>query len=459
MTTDFQKQGQIYRHPALEGLGEEQLIALYNSTSVKKINAGEILVKEGDTDTPVFLILEGSATVVRNSKGRGAQITLLRQGDCLPESLFFESGRRTVSVIASESLSVRVLDEGSFSGLPPQIQLAMHKNMNKLSAHHINDIVTEKIELFDRNRGLTSQMSNLLQDKSNKYANSEMIQGILKKIPRLPMFTDKLTMLLLDKNVSTRKVAETAKQDPSLVGAVLKSVNSAYYGFQHPIADFQHALLLLGFNQVYQLVVDIGIRSIMPKTADFRELQIHSIIAGFISFEIAKLCKLEKALVNNTIGLLHDIGKSIILLIKKQRPKMEFLIDMLDHTKIGSLLLKEWNIPDEICRGLEYQSYAEYLPPEEIPTKYRKDVAVLHIAHLCYYYLQGRSEYEPTSPFLSEYMDILGVREGTVSGIVNKGILPLFKKNLGTFPQDVRSFLMKSVDHIRDDLLLDSNTG
>jgi HD-like signal output (HDOD) protein len=353
-------------------------------------------------------------------------------------------------VIALEPLTVLALDEGSFNVLPPNLQLAIHKNLGRLSAQQINDLIEEKIALSLRSNTLTARMAGLLQRKSHQYASSEMIQCILTKIPLLPIFTTQIAMMLFDENISTRQIAEKAKLDPSLVSAVLKTVNSAYYGFQHRIADFQHALLLLGFNHIHQLVIDIGIRSTMPKSPEFRELQFHCIMVCSISFEIAKLFGIERSAANSTIGLLHDIGKCVILLLKKQNPKMTLLIDELDHTKIGSLLLKKWNIPDAVCRCIEYQGYPELLPPEEIPKAPRKDVAALYISHLCYEYLQGKSENELPTPFLNEYMDVLGSSEETISGLVRKELLPRLNKALSTFPQNVRKFLMESMERTQE---------
>lgn len=90
--TNFE-QGQIYRHPAFEGLRDEEVVSVYNIASLKKINTGDILVKEGGTDTPAYLILEGSAKVQRSLKGRAIQIGVVRQGDWVPQALFFEKGR------------------------------------------------------------------------------------------------------------------------------------------------------------------------------------------------------------------------------------------------------------------------------------------------------------------------------------------------------------------------------
>jgi signal-transduction protein with cAMP-binding, CBS, and nucleotidyltransferase domain len=94
MSTASRRQERTYRHPAFDGLRDEELVSLYNITSVKKINAGEILVKEGSPDATVHLILDGSAKVFRKLNGRDIQITVLRQGQCMPQALFFKKGKR-----------------------------------------------------------------------------------------------------------------------------------------------------------------------------------------------------------------------------------------------------------------------------------------------------------------------------------------------------------------------------
>lgn len=442
------KQKALSGHPAFEGLTDSQLVTVYKIGSVNKINTGGVLVKEGDADPVIYLVLQGAAQILKKVKGQARQLAVVRQGDWVPQPLFFKNQRRTASVIALEPLTVFVLNESCLNALPDKIQIAIYKNLNKLLGRHINDLITEQVASSDRNTLLTSHLTNLLQARRDQYAGSEMIQNFLKRIPRLPIYASRLAIVLLDENVSTRDVTELAKLDPSLVGMVLKTVNSAYYGFRHKVSDFQHAVLLLGFNQIYQMITDIGIRSTMPKTREFQDLQFHSMMVSFIGFEIAQLYNTKKALLISTVGLLHDIGKSVILLLKQRNPKMTLLIDMLDHSKIGSLLLKKWNIPDIVCESLEYQSYPEFLPPEIIPEEYRKNVTILYIAHLCYQYLLGKSESDMPTAFLGEYMDVLGCSERSIAELVEKKVLPSLDKKLKTFPEAVRDFLIKSKDNI-----------
>jgi HD-like signal output (HDOD) protein len=443
MTPALNNQKAVYRHPVLSGLIEKDLVSLYEIASVKKVNAGAAVVKEGDTDQAVYLIMKGSAQVLKKLNGHLKQISILGKGDWVPQAPISMKRGRTASVIAREPLIALVLDENGLDALPPNIQLTIYKNINRLSAGLVEDFIIRQMNVYRRNESLTSSVGVLLDARSREYTNSEMIQSVIRKIPRLPVYANRLSVLLLDENVSTRQVAEIAKSDPSLVSVVLKTVNSAYYGFRGKVSDFQHAVLILGFVHVYQLVMDVGIRSAMPKTPEFVELQFHSMVVSIVSFHLSKLCQLDDAAAMSTIGLLHDIGKSVILLIRKRHPKMALLIDMLDHAKVGSMLLKEWNIPDEVCQGLEYQSYPELLPPENVPQQYRKKVAVLHIAHMCYDYLNGKKESELPGTFLGEYMKLLNRSERSIAELVNKRLLPSLNRKRTALPESVRQLLTR----------------
>ena len=47
-----------------------------------------------------------------------------------------------------------------------------------------------------------------------------------------------------------------------------------------------------------------------------------------------------------SLGLLHEIGQIVIQLLKDQNPRLAALIEVLDQAQLGSLLLKEWNLPE-----------------------------------------------------------------------------------------------------------------
>jgi len=432
-----------YRHPTFEGLSERDLVSLYNVTGVKKVEPGESLVEEGDDDSAFYLIVEGSVRLTKRRNGSANDIAVLRRGDSIPGASYFDQGTRNMSAVASEELTAFVLDEPRLHELPLQAQSTIYKNLNRTATRRNHALLLAQADLSVKHRQLTGQIARFLQTRREQHARSEMIHKIIKGIPRLPMYANRLAVVILDENVSARDVAELAKLDPSLVSVVLKTVNSAFYGLKRKISDFQHAVLLLGLNQVYQLVMDVGIRSTMPRTPAFRRLLFHSLTVSFIGFEIAQLCGQQKAVAVSTIGLLHDIGQSVVLLLKKQYPKMELLVDMLDPSTLGALLLKEWNIPDTVCKTLEYQSYPEWLPPDAIPEESRKNVAVLFVAHLCYEYLAGKKDSDLPTNLFPDYMELLNRPERSVGELVEKKVFPALDKKKATFPEDVRQFLAR----------------
>jgi hypothetical protein len=123
---------------------------------------------------------------------------------------------------------------------------------------------------------------------------------------------------------------------------------------------------------------------------------------------------------------------------------MALFIDMLVHSKVGSILLKEWKIPDLVCKSLEYQSFPELLPPGNIPEELRESVAVLYISHLCYEYLLGRKESELPTSFFPEYVGLLNRPERSISELVDKQVFPSLTQRWNALPENVRQFLKRS---------------
>ena len=130
-----------------------------------------------------------------------------------------------------------------------------------------------------------------------------------------------------------------------------------------------------------QLLINTGIQSTMPNAPEFRQLQAHSMMISILCSEVSLTLKAGSAPTLSTLGILHDIGRSVVLLLKRQHPKHDFLLGQLDADLVGMLLLREWQLSDNISSVLQYQSWPALLPPALIPAAQRESVAVLHLAH------------------------------------------------------------------------------
>ncbi len=293
----------------------------------------------------------------------------------------------------------------------------------------------------NRTKRLTEYIIGHLRQRDAEYERSAIIQSILEKYPRLPMYATKMMTMLQGEQTSANEIVEAAKLDPSLAGLILRIANSPYYNLPQKITDFQHAILLLGFNQISHMLIDAGVQTVMPKTNDFHKLRFDSVMLSFIAFELAIASSALKPVTASTIGLLNCIGQSVILLLKKQHPASAILFDGLDYGKLGSLLLQAWNLPDTICTTIKYQSVPEYAAPEALPQSCRSIVAILYLSRLCYSYLEGSEALDLHTTFLTDYQKHLGFAPLPVPDFARKYVKPGILKKTATFPDNVRKFL------------------
>ena len=238
------------------------------------------------------------------------------------------------------------------------------------------------------------------------------------------------------------------QSDPSLAATVLKVVNSAHYNFQQEISDIKHTTVLLGLNQVYQLAVAEGIRQIMPDTASFQEIQTHCIALSNIASAISQELQLEKPSQIATIGLLHDLGKSVVLLGRQGKLNGSFLIEIIDPDHMGMLLLKEWKLPDIVWQTIEFQSYPHFSPPDRVPEQINNNVTILYLAHLCYMSYRRWTEQNLPTTFLEAYAKKVCWGDLSLDSIARKRVLLMLTKNMDTYPASFTKLLNKFIQAI-----------
>ena len=422
-------------------LSERDLKTLYTFSEIKALVTGEALIREGETGQTVYVILNGEFKIVKDVNGQPREIAILHCGDWVGEIAFKKKVAHTASAVATVPSSVMAINEATLNALTVDTQLFFLKRLNDLANERNNQLISSEKELRSLNSRLIERIRSERFQGNVHYGDSEIVRKIIKQIPRLPSFASTLIIRLADKNISLREATELIKQDPSSVAVVLKVVNSSFYGLRQKVSDVNHALVLIGFSRMYQLIIAEGLRSSMPDTPDFNAIQSHSVSISHIAFALSLTSRTGHPSEVATIGLLHDLGRGVILLLKKQNPSLGILIDSLDHAKLGALLLKEWGMPDILSRSLEYQSYPEFLPPDMIQMEVRNDVAILYLAHLCFNLLTGTSQHTLPDIFMAQYLRLLRWEQLDVSQVIQKHLLPTLTKSIETYPIAFRQLL------------------
>ena len=209
-------------------------------------------------------------------------------------------------------------------------------------------------------------------------------QQILKKlnkirdIPTLPTIVFELNSHLDNPDASVENVCETIERDQAIALKVLKLVNSAFYGFKSTISDVRHALVMLGFVAVRNVIISVSIINTLPRKSSCQDFKMdafwrHSLAVAVTSKNIAQKSGLE--LPDNCFvgGLLHDVGKVILaqyfqdLFVKvwtyMQTESVSFHEAEqhelpIDHTVIGAHLAERWALPPGLIEVIRcHQDY------------------------------------------------------------------------------------------------------
>ncbi len=425
----------------LKGLGDKQVKALYSVSAIKKLRQNEVLFKEGDIDQSFYVVLVGKIDIIKTDPQHQHVIDTLSEGDFLGDADYLGKSPRTVTAMAQLPSSVMVISAETFDALELKTQIFFQKLLYDSAVSRLKTIEQKESALTSKN---TQLMEDLFYERTRArgdFADSEIIHGILKKIPRLPAFASSLVSMLLDEKTSADDLTEQVRNDPSLVGTVMKAINSPYYGFKQKITDIHRAIVMLGFNEMYQLIVSEGMRQVMPNTPEFREVHSHCVGISRIATILSQETHIGKSAEMATLGLLHDLGNVVKQLLAKQNPKLSVFIDNLDTSKLGALLLKSWGLPDIIWKSVEFQYYPEFTPPEKIDPEIRENVTLLYFAHLCYEFFMKDLPHRTSPAFLAEYEQVIRLDDFTISDIARVWILPGLKKNLESLPVSIKQLI------------------
>lgn len=218
------------------------------------------------------------------------------------------------------------------------------------------------------------QSQNLKMPEQVERALVERIDKDRIDLPVLPQVASKVMALANDPAADAARLSALIHQDQALAAHVLRIANSPAYMPRTPIASLQHAVAMLGVNQLSEIAVTISLKSgtvkIPGHEADVRQLWRHALASGAYAKEIARMRRynVESAYL---CGLLHAVGKPVVLktvttIAAEMRIPLEpgAIIAFLDgyHSRIGNLIATEWALPPQVAEAITYYGIYEQAP-------------------------------------------------------------------------------------------------
>jgi len=213
----------------------------------------------------------------------------------------------------------------------------------------------------------------------------------LEGLPTLPSVANNLISLTQSPRTSATQVGELISKDQALTSRVLKLVNSAYYGFPKQITTVNHAVVILGFSRVKNIVLAASVFGLksenQPARFDAPAFWRHSLGTAVSARTLARVFGRGEAEESFVCGLLHDIGKLVLAQVSPQDydrclelaaerrctiREAEMEVFDLDHAEVGSWLAERWKLPPAVQAAIRRH---------HSPTSSRRDRDAGYVIH------------------------------------------------------------------------------
>ncbi len=255
----------------------------------------------------------------------------------------------------------------------------------------------------------------------------------LDLVPPLPHVVASLLREVQDANATAASVAAIAANDPSLAAGLLRTVNSSAFGLTRKVTAVADAVAYIGFTSVKSMVLRLQLDHVLgtaaaasdPETAaDVEDVWVHSLVVSYIADALAdRVVGVDRGFAA-TLGLLHDLGKLVVLSRfpgEAARLRVAPLLDSepllerearvlgVDHAALGANLAGRWGLPGDLVRAIRWHHNPGRAFEPSDPRPLHQAVAVVQVANQLAKYLyvyQDRTELDAVS---NATFDLLGL--------------------------------------------------
>ncbi len=199
-------------------------------------------------------------------------------------------------------------------------------------------------------------------------SSADALVAAVNELPPMPHVVSKVMELLSDTDSKMSDIVEVLSSDPTLVARMIRVSNSALYGRGQETTSLTQAVVRLGNKTLSSLVMAASMKSLFPLDKTNigvwgQSLWQHSLECGLAARRVAQISGYSDPEEAFVAGVLHDIGKVVILLnkpdefrliLKRQASAKESFavaeqaILGFDHTDVGELLLAKWQMPGNL---------------------------------------------------------------------------------------------------------------
>jgi len=196
--------------------------------------------------------------------------------------------------------------------------------------------------------------------------------GRVGDFPPIPTVILESIKLLNDPSATVKTIQAQILLDQSLTAFILKVANSALYGLMREVTTVSYAINLMGYNTTKSILTAYLSKNLYSARGGKliqNVLWRHSISTAVLGKTMAEHLEMTNPEEVFIAGLLHDIGKGVLL--KNKTAEFEKIVQLIyndkktsiqaeqevlgfTHVEVGYLLMQNWRFSDRIMETLVY---------------------------------------------------------------------------------------------------------
>lgn len=212
------------------------------------------------------------------------------------------------------------------------------------------------------------------------------ILALVDRLPPMPAVVQQVLSLLQDPDFSFSELLDTVRLDPGITAHVINICNSPYYGLKQKVSSLQQAMLLLGSQQLMEIILSGKVVGHFKKgQRGYRltrgELWKHCMASALLAQTLGERLKFPDLPTLFTAALMHDVGKLVLSeYVDKDFAQIEQMVAAgqsfaeaerqvlgLDHAILGGAVARKWNFPENIVAAIAFHHNPEAAAPQYRP--------------------------------------------------------------------------------------------
>jgi HD-like signal output (HDOD) protein len=178
------------------------------------------------------------------------------------------------------------------------------------------------------------------------------------ELPAMPAAANRVNIAIANPRTEPADLARLIEADPGLASHVLRTCNSPFYGLSRRVSNVEHAVRLIGFRNVRDLVLAFSTRYLFKRFGPFeKHLWNHSMRTGLAARMLAERYCAAQRDEAFLAGQMHDVGLVFMIqrnemavsaaqaLASHERDLCELQSFGFTHGTAGAGLLRHWNLP------------------------------------------------------------------------------------------------------------------